>query len=82
MESPYIKDLIRELEKLGFSEDEAKKILVRFYKTLKRTWGLNPNAYDFAKKIATLNEATKRTIDLSDPNQIFIGHLKNKIKKR
>lgn len=56
MESPYIRDVIRELGKLGFREDEAKKHLVRYYKIIKRTWGLNPNAYDFAKEIASLYE--------------------------
>lgn len=80
MDKPYINDVIRELKLLGYEEDEATKILIKYYRPLKRSWGFGPNAYNFAKEIDLIHKAVIKKFDLSEPGQIFIGHLKNRIK--
>lgn len=80
MDKPYIKDVIRELTLLGYADDEATKILIKYYRPLKRSRGFGPNAYNFAKKIDLIHKAIIKKFDPSEPGQIFIGHLKNRIK--
>jgi hypothetical protein len=76
MNKPYIKEVIRELKLMGYEDDRAKEILIKYYRPLKRRWGFEPNAYHFAKEIDYLHKAVNREFDSSDFNQIFIGHLK------
>jgi hypothetical protein len=73
---PYILEVLRELEELGHEGDEAKKILLRYYRPVRRVWGLEPNARDFAREIESVNQAVNRKYDPNDPDQIFIGDLK------
>lgn len=80
MDKPYIKDVICELKNSGYEEDQAKQMLVKYYRVLRRTWGFEPNAYDFAKEIISVDKAVNRKFDPKDPNQIFIGHLRGQIK--
>lgn len=82
METPYIKDVISELEILGYEEILAKKILVKYYRPLKRVWGFELNAYDFAKELILIDKVNKRKIDPSNPNMIYIGHLKSRMKSK
>lgn len=77
MDKPYIQDVIRELKLLGYEEDEAKRILIKYCRPLKRLWGFGPNACNFAKEIDLIHKAVSKKFDPSDPDQIFIGHLKN-----
>ncbi|AIQ37992.1 hypothetical protein R50345_27295 [Paenibacillus sp. FSL R5-0345] len=79
---PYIKEVIRELKLMGHEDDRAKEILIKYYRPIKRSWGFGPNAYDFAKEIDFLDKAVNREFDSSDPNQIFIGHLKSRINSK
>lgn len=80
MEKPYIKDVISELKILGYEEILAKKILIKYYRPLKRSLGFELNAYDFAKELDLIDKANQRKIDPSDPNMIYIGHLKIRMK--
>ncbi|MEK4877912.1 MULTISPECIES: hypothetical protein [Paenibacillus] len=80
MDKPYVKDVIRELKLLGYEKDEATKILVKYYRPLKRSLGFGPNAYNFAKEIDSIHKAVIKKNDPSEPKQIYIGHLKNRIK--
>ncbi|WP_405175914.1 hypothetical protein MHI27_07075 [Paenibacillus sp. FSL H8-0261] len=79
MDKPYIKDVIRELKLLGYEEDEATKILIIYYRPLKRSWGFGPNAYYFAKEVDLIHKAVIKKFEPKS-GQIFIGHLKNQIK--
>lgn len=79
MDRPYIKAVIRELENLELEEDAAKIMLVKYYKVLRRSLGFELNAVDFAKEIVSIDTAVNRKHDPSDPNQVFIGHLKGLI---
>ncbi|OME23569.1 hypothetical protein BSK47_03700 [Paenibacillus odorifer] len=72
--------MISELKLLGYEEDEATKILIKYYRPLKRSWSFGPNAYNFAKEIDLIHKAVNKKFDLSEPGQIFIGHLKKRIK--
>lgn len=80
MDKSYIKDVIRELKLRGYEEDEATEILIKYYRPLKRSLGFGPNAYNFAKEIDLIHKAVIKKFDPSEPYQIFIGHLKNRIK--
>ncbi|MEK5395455.1 hypothetical protein [Paenibacillus sp. FSL K6-2859] len=80
MDKPYIKDVIRELTLLGYEDDEARRILIKYYRPLKRSWGFGPNAYNLAKEIDLIHKAVIKKFNPSEPGQIFIGHLKNRIK--
>lgn len=78
LDRPYIKEVIRELNLLGYEEVQAKQILIKYYRPIKRTLGFQLNSYDFAKELYIIDKAVKRKYDPSDPNQIFIGHLKSR----
>lgn len=78
MDRPYIKEVIRELNLLGYEEVQAKQILIKYYRPIKRTLGFQLNSYDFAKELNVIDKAVKRKYDPSDPNQIFIGDLKSR----
>lgn len=82
MDKPYIKDVIRELRHLGYEEDEATKILIKYYRSLKRSWGFSLNAYNFAREVDLIHKAVIKKFDPSESGQIFIGHLKKRIKSK
>ncbi len=44
MDRPYIKEVIRELSLLGYEEVQAKQILIKYYRPLKRTLGFRLNS--------------------------------------
>lgn len=81
LDRPYIRDVLEHLQCLGYELDKTKELLIRFYRSIKRTCGFNPNARDFAMIVHELNEAVHRKYDPADPNQIFIGHLRGVIQK-
>lgn len=80
-EKAYIKDVLRELEELGYKGDSAKETLLRNYRVMKRSLGFGPNAMNFAREIDELQKRREVKYDSSNPDHIYIGHLKEKIKR-
>jgi hypothetical protein len=78
-EKPYIQKTLIELQTLGYKE--PKEILVKYYKAVKRTWDFHLNPEDFAREIHSLEQAVNRKLDPHNPNQIYIGHLRERIIK-
>lgn len=76
MDQPYIQDILKHLQSLGYELDKAKELLVRYYRSVKRMYGFSLNARDFAILVHELNEAVHRKYDPTDANQVFIGHLR------
>lgn len=81
MSDPYILEVLRELENMGHQPESAKRVLLRFYRPVKRVWGFEPNARDFALEIESVNKAVQRQFNPDDPNQIFIGDLRSRLKE-
>lgn len=79
-EKAYIKDVLRELEVLGYKGDSAKETLLRNYRVIKRWLGFGPNAVNFAREIDDLQKRREIKYDSSNPDHIYIGHLKEEIK--
>jgi hypothetical protein len=82
MDKPYIQSVLRELQNMGYQGDEAKEVLISHYKGVRRTWGFNPSAKDFAKVIDEIQQAVIRKYDPNNPEHIYIGHLRDKVKAR
>jgi len=82
LDRPYIRDVLEHLQSLGYEFGKAKELLIRFYRPIKRTYGFYPNAREFAIIVHELNEVVLRKHDPTDPNQIFIGHLRERLKKK
>lgn len=82
MDKPYIRAVIHELGNLGYAGEDAKEVLVRYYRVLRRSVGFEPNARDFAREIDEIHKAVNRKYDPTDPNQIYIGHLLDKLRKK
>ncbi|WP_310832305.1 hypothetical protein [Paenibacillus pedocola] len=82
LNKPYIREVISELRLRGHDDDHAKEILIKYYRPLKRRFGFEPNAYDFAKEIDYLHKTVNRPYAPLDSNQIFIGHLKSRLNLR
>jgi len=76
----YAIGVINELRQLGYSEMNAKKVLLRHYRDLKRSYGFNLNVYNFAKVIDEIERSINRNLKPDDPNQIYIGHLREQLK--
>jgi hypothetical protein len=80
MNRPYIRAVMNELQGLGYAGDKAKEVLVKHYRVVRRTWGFEPNAEDFAREIVDIEKAVNRKYNPTDPNQVYIGHLRNRLK--
>src|SRR4051812_30383224 len=80
MNKPYIRAVLNELQVLGYAGDNAKEILLKHYRVVRRTCGFEPNTADFAREIVDIEKTLNCKYDPSDPNQIFIGHLQNRLK--
>ncbi|MDG0809690.1 hypothetical protein [Cohnella rhizosphaerae] len=80
MNKPYIRAVINELEGLGFAGDQAKEVLLKHYRVVRRTAGFEPNAADFAREIVDIEKAINRKYDPTDPSQVYIGHLRDRLK--
>lgn len=76
----YAIGVINELRQLGYSEMSAKKVLLRHYKGLKRSYSFNLNVYNFAKVIDEIERSINRNLKSDNPNQIYIGHLREQLK--
>ncbi|MEK5057677.1 hypothetical protein BK126_05265 [Paenibacillus sp. FSL H7-0326] len=81
LDKPYIRSVIQELENLGYTGEDAKEMLVRYYRVMRWTVGFEPNAEDFAREIVEIQKAVNRKYDPTDPNQIYVGHLRGKLIK-
>lgn len=81
MSDPYILEVLRELENMGHQPESAKCVLLRFYRPVKRVWGFEPNARDFAIEIESVHKAVQRHFNPDDPNQIFIGDLRSRLRE-
>ena len=80
MDETYIRAVIRELQKVGYSEDKAKETLVRHYRVTKRTIGFGQNADVFAREIDEIHNSLQRKYDPNDPNQVYVGHLRERLR--
>jgi len=78
-EKAYIQKVLKELQILGYHE--PKEILLKYYRGVRRTLGFYLNPEDFAREIHILNQAVSRRFDPNDPNQIYIGHLRELLRK-
>ncbi|QWU15621.1 hypothetical protein SAMN04487895_12845 [Paenibacillus sophorae] len=76
----YIIAVIKELERLGYSNDEARKITIRYYRIMARTSGFYYNVYDFAKEIIELEKSKKLIYDPLNPNHINLEPVRQRIK--
>lgn len=68
LEKPYIREVLNELQQMGHEGDKAKQILIRFYRPVRRTWGFEPNARDFAREIEELSRAVLKKYNPLDPD--------------
>lgn len=82
MSRPYIQSVIQELQRIGYPDDSAKEVLVKHYKGVKRTWGFDPNPKDFAKIIDEINRAVIRKYDPTNPDHIYIGDVRDRLKTK
>lgn len=74
----YAEGVISELQHLGYSDGLAKEVFLRHYRDMRRTFGLESNVSDFAKMIDEFERARNRQYNPNDPNQIFVGHLRDR----
>lgn len=81
-EKVYIQAVLSELDKLGYEGDGAKIVLLCHYRVIKRMWGYEPNAINFALEVDELEKRLAVNLDPTNPNHIYIGHLRAKLKKR
>lgn len=77
----YAQGVITELHQLGYPCQLAKDVFFRHYKDMKRTFGLEPNVSEFTKLIDEFERAMKRKYNPNYPNQIFVGHLRDRARK-
>lgn len=66
---------------MGHRPECAKRVLIRYYRPVKRVWGFGPNAHDFAREIESVNQSVQRQYNPDDPEQIFIGDLRERLKQ-
>ncbi|RRJ54929.1 hypothetical protein EHV15_35755 [Paenibacillus oralis] len=82
MHKHYAQGVIGELQQLGYPADQAKDVFFRHYRDMKRTFGLEPNVTDFAKMIDEFERAMKRPYNPNDPNQIYVGHIREQARAK
>ncbi|WDH83296.1 hypothetical protein [Paenibacillus urinalis] len=82
MHKYYAQGVISELQQLGYPCEQAKSVFFRHYKDMKRLFGLEQNVSDFAKMVDEFERALNRKYNPNDPNSIFVGHLRDRAKKK
>lgn len=70
-----------ELQKLGYPCVQAKAAFLRHYREMKRTFRFELNVSDFAKLVDEFEKVMERKCNPDDPNQIFVGHLRERFRK-
>ncbi|MFC0215172.1 hypothetical protein ACFFK0_22505 [Paenibacillus chartarius] len=78
----YAQAVILELQQLGYPCEEAKEVFFRHYRDMKRAFGLEPNVSEFAKLVDEFERAMKRKYNPNDPNQIYVGHLRERVRTK
>lgn len=63
MNKRYAQAVISELQQLGYPNDQAKVVFFRYYRDMKRLFGLEQNVSDFAKMIDEFERAMQRKND-------------------
>ncbi|WP_379346672.1 hypothetical protein [Paenibacillus sp. GCM10027629] len=81
MRKHYAQGVIIELQRIGYSCEEAKAAFFRHDRGMKRLFGLEPNVRDFAMLIDEFEHAMKRKFDPNNPDHIYVGHIRDRIKK-
>ncbi|GMX66636.1 hypothetical protein Elgi_59080 [Paenibacillus elgii] len=81
MRKHYALGVISELQRLGYSEEDAKSVFMRYYRGIKRSFGLDMNVNDFAKMIDEFHQAVNRKYDPNNPDHIYIGHIRDRFRK-
>lgn len=81
MRKNYALGVIVELKYFGYSEVDAKTVFMRHYRGMRRSYGHNLNIHDFAKMIDEIERALNRKYNPNDPNQIYIGHIRDRMIK-
>lgn len=57
----YVNGVIEALQKKqGIDRDQAKQLLLRYYRPMKRNWGFEPNVDEFADQIIDIDRIVKR----------------------
>lgn len=82
MNRQYAQAVICELQQIGYSGEKATDVFFRHYRDMKRAFGLEPNVQDFAMLIDEFERAMNRKYDPNDPNSIYVGHLRERLKRK
>ena len=82
MNRHYAQAVICELQRIGYSSEQATVVFFRHYRDMKRTFGLEPNVHDFAMLIDEFERAMNRKYNPNDPNSIYVGHLRDRLKRK
>jgi|GEM_PF-1365277 hypothetical protein len=77
MRRNYVMGVIVELQRFGYSEKDAKAVFIRHYRGLKRSYDHYLNIHDFAMLIDEIERALNRKYNPNDPNQIYVGHIRD-----
>ncbi|MGG1599136.1 hypothetical protein [Paenibacillus naphthalenovorans] len=78
----YAQAVILELQQLGYPCELARDVFFRHYKDMRRLFGLEQNVSEFAKMIDEFEQSMNRKYNPNDPNQIFVGHLRHRVRKK
>jgi hypothetical protein len=81
MYKDYAQADIAELQQMGYFNGRSKEVFLCHYKYMKRIVELEPNVSEFAKLVDEFERALNREYNPNDPNEIFVGHLRDRIKK-
>lgn len=81
MRKHYAQGVIVELQSLGYTEQDAKRVFLRHYRWIKRGYGLNMNVNDFAIIIDEIERTMNRKYDPDDPVHIYVGHIRDRVRK-
>lgn len=76
----YAATVIAELQKMGYPGEEAKKVFFRHYRNMKRDFGLEANPDEFAALIDEFERSSREKYDPNNPNHIYVGHLRERVK--
>jgi hypothetical protein len=80
MNKHYAEAVIAELQKIGYLGENARKVFFRHYRDMKREFGLEANPDEFAALIDEFERSSREKYDPNNPNHIYVGHLRERIK--
>ena len=79
MDEPYIRHVIEELEKLGYTNTDAISALECYFDIIKHSMGFNENAWAFAYEVDRLNKLAQKKYDPNDPNLIDVTEVRKHV---